>query len=119
VNGSGALDHGALDKVGSDNRAGADSSPWSRRRSAGPAAPDSKRMAGHGSRGWFVQPSLSLAVVSFIAWAVWGPAPALAYGAESRRSPVLIIRVSLPRSGLATADVDYGGRRQGSDGPAC
>jgi P-type Cu+ transporter len=40
--------------------------------------------------GWFVPTVIVVAVVSFIAWAVWGPAPALAYGLIAAVSVLII-----------------------------
>ena len=40
--------------------------------------------------GWFVPTVIVVAVVSFIAWAVWGPPPALAYGLIAAVSVLII-----------------------------
>jgi Cu+-exporting ATPase len=40
--------------------------------------------------GWFVPAVIVVAVVSFIAWAVWGPPPALAYGLIAAVSVLII-----------------------------
>ncbi len=40
--------------------------------------------------GWFVPTVIVVAVVSFIAWAIWGPAPALAYGLIAAVSVLII-----------------------------
>jgi Cu+-exporting ATPase len=40
--------------------------------------------------GWFVPTVILVAVVSFIAWAVWGPPPALAYGLIAAVSVLII-----------------------------
>ncbi len=40
--------------------------------------------------GWFVSGVVAVAVVAFIAWAVWGPSPSLAYGLVAAVSVLII-----------------------------
>jgi Cu+-exporting ATPase len=40
--------------------------------------------------GWFVPAVLAVAVAAFVAWAIWGPAPALAYGLIAAVSVLII-----------------------------
>ncbi|MFL5283634.1 MAG: heavy metal translocating P-type ATPase, partial [Rhodopila sp.] len=40
--------------------------------------------------GWFVPAVLAVAVLAFVAWTVWGPSPALAYGLVAAVSVVII-----------------------------
>ena len=40
--------------------------------------------------GWFVPAVVAVAVLSFIAWAVWGPSPAFAYGLIAAVSVLII-----------------------------
>jgi P-type Cu+ transporter len=40
--------------------------------------------------GWFVPAVVAVAVLAFIAWAIWGPSPALAYGLVASVSVVII-----------------------------
>jgi Cu+-exporting ATPase len=40
--------------------------------------------------GWFVPAVIAVAVLSFILWAIWGPAPALAYGLLAAVSVLII-----------------------------
>ena len=40
--------------------------------------------------GWFVPVVLAIAVAAFVAWAIWGPAPALSYGLIAAVSVVII-----------------------------
>jgi Cu+-exporting ATPase len=40
--------------------------------------------------GWFVPAVLAIAAAAFVAWAVWGPAPALAYGLIAAVSVLII-----------------------------
>ncbi|MGH7096941.1 MAG: heavy metal translocating P-type ATPase [Stellaceae bacterium] len=40
--------------------------------------------------GWFVPVVLGIAILTFIGWAIWGPAPALAYGLISAVSVLII-----------------------------
>ena len=85
VNGTGALIMRA-DKVGSDTvLARIVAMVAEAQRSRAPI----QRMADMVS-GWFVPAVIVAAVVSFIAWAVWGPAPALAYGLIAAVSVLII-----------------------------
>ena len=85
VNGTGALIMRA-DKVGSDTvLARIVAMVAEAQRSRAPI----QRMADMVS-GWFVPTVIVAAVVSFIAWAVWGPAPALAYGLIAAVSVLII-----------------------------
>ncbi|MEJ0019866.1 MAG: heavy metal translocating P-type ATPase [Acetobacteraceae bacterium] len=40
--------------------------------------------------GWFVPVVIAIAAVAFVAWAIWGPAPALAYGLIAAVSVLII-----------------------------
>ena len=40
--------------------------------------------------GWFVPAVIAVALLAFVAWAVWGPAPALSYGLVAAVSVVII-----------------------------
>ena len=44
-----------------------------------PAESGAHPAAGGPGRGWFVPAVIGVAVLAFLAWAVWGPAPALGY----------------------------------------
>ena len=67
--------------------------------------------------GWFVPAVIAVAVLAFVAWAIWGPPPALAYALIAAVS-VLIIACPCAL-GPGDADVDHGRRRQGRAGAAC
>src|SRR3546814_4395525 len=50
--------------------------------------------------GFFVPAVIAIAVLSFIAWSIWGPAPALAYGLVSA---IAVLIIACPCAlGLAT-----------------
>ena len=50
--------------------------------------------------GWFVPAVIGVAVVAFVAWAVWGPSPSLAYGLVSA---IAVLIIACPCAlGLAT-----------------
>ena len=50
--------------------------------------------------GYFVPAVIAIAVLTFIAWAVWGPAPAMAYGLVNA---VAVLIIACPCAlGLAT-----------------
>ena len=59
--------------------------------------------------GWFVPLVIAVAALAFVAWAIWGPEPRLAYGlarggfGADHRLPM--------RAGPGHADVDHGRRR--------
>lgn len=85
VNGTGSLVLRA-DKVGSDTMLARIATMVSEaQRSRAPI----QRMADIVS-GWFVPAVLAIAVAAFIAWAIWGPPPALAYGLIAAVSVLII-----------------------------
>jgi Cu+-exporting ATPase len=85
VNGTGALIMRA-DKIGSDTMlARIVAMVADAQRSRAPI----QRMADVVS-SWFVPAVIAVAVVAFIAWSVWGPAPALAYGLIAAVSVLII-----------------------------
>ena len=85
VNGTGALVMQA-DKIGSDTMLSRIVAMVAEaQRSRAPI----QRMADHVS-GYFVPAVIAVAVLAFLAWAVWGPAPALSYGLIAAVSVLII-----------------------------
>jgi Cu+-exporting ATPase len=85
VNGTGALVMRA-DKVGSDTMLSRIVAMVAEaQRSRAPI----QRMADTVA-GWFVPAVITVAVLAFIAWAIWGPSPALAYGLIAAVSVLII-----------------------------
>nr|WP_198380393.1 heavy metal translocating P-type ATPase [Roseomonas sp. KE2513] len=85
VNGTGSLVMRA-DKVGSDTMLSRIVAMVAEaQRSRAPI----QRMADHVS-GYFVPAVIAVAIVAFIAWAVWGPSPALSYGLIAAVSVLII-----------------------------
>jgi len=85
VNGTGSLVMRA-DKVGSDTMLSRIVAMVAEaQRSRAPI----QRMADHVS-GYFVPAVIAVAVLAFLAWAVWGPAPALSYGLIAAVSVLII-----------------------------
>ena len=59
--------------------------------------------------GWFVPAVIGIAVLAFIAWAIWGPAPALSYALVAA---VAVLIIACPCAlGPGDADVDHDGDR--------
>ena len=85
VNGTGALVMRA-DKVGSDTMLSRIVAMVAEaQRSRAPI----QRMADTVA-GWFVPAVMAIAVIAFVAWAVWGPSPALSYGLIAAVSVLII-----------------------------
>jgi Cu+-exporting ATPase len=85
VNGTGALVMRA-DKIGADTMlARIVAMVADAQRSRAPIQRMADRVA-----GWFVPAVLAVAFAAFVAWAVWGPAPALSYGLIAAVSVVII-----------------------------
>jgi Cu+-exporting ATPase len=85
VNGTGALVMRA-DKVGSDTMLSRIVAMVAEaQRSRAPI----QRMADTVA-GWFVPAVIAIAVIAFVAWAVWGPSPALSYGLIAAVSVLII-----------------------------
>ena len=78
--------------------------------------------------GWFVPAVIAVAALAFVAWAVWGPAPALSYGLVAAVSVVIIacpcaLGLATPMSimvgvgkGARRGRADQGRRGAGADG---
>ena len=79
---------------------------WWRRRSASRAP--IQRLADQVS-GWFVPAVIAVALLAFVAWAMFGPEPRFAYGLVAA---VTVLIIACPCAlGLRHADVDHGRRR--------
>ena len=67
--------------------------------------------------GYFVPAVIAVAVLAFVAWAVWGPAPALSYALIAA---VSVRHHRLPlRARPGDAHEHHGRRRQGAPARAC
>ena len=66
---------------------------------------------------YFVPAVVATAVVAFIAWSIWGPEPAMAFGFIAAVS-VLIIACPV-RAGACDTNVDHGRHRDVARRPAC